>query len=119
MRRFGLVSAILVSTTLGLAMGAEKGDPAKGAPVYATYCATCHGNAGKGDGPGAAALNPKPRDLTDRAYMVKLNDQYLFDIVSKGGSALGKSPLMPAWGTALKAEDIRNVIAYIRSLSKP
>lgn len=118
MRRFGLVSAILVSTTLGLAIGAEKGVPAKGGPVYATYCAACHGNAGKGDGPGAAALNPKPRDLTDSAYMLKLNDQYLFDIVSKGGAAQGKSPLMPPWGTALKADDIRNVVAYIRSLPK-
>lgn len=119
MRRFGLVSVILVLTTLGLAMAAEKGDLAKGRAAYATYCATCHGDAGKGDGPGAAALNPKPRDLTDRAYMVKLNDQYLSDIVSKGGVALGKSPLMPPWGTALKPEDIRNVIAYVRSLSKP
>ncbi len=97
---------------------AEKGDPAKGKESYAKFCASCHGNAGKGDGPGAAALNPKPKDLTDKAYMAKLDDRYLADIIAKGGAAVGKSPLMPPWGAALKAEDIRDVVAFLRSLSK-
>lgn len=119
MRMMFVVGAI-VFTALWLAAGAwaDHGDAAKGKQTYAKFCASCHGNAGKGDGPGAAALNPKPKDLTDKAYVSKLEDKYLVDIISKGGAAVGKSPLMPPWGGALKTEDIHNVIAYIRSLGK-
>lgn len=66
----------------------------------------------------AAALNPKPRDLTDGAYMTKLSDQYLHDVISKGGPAMGKSPAMPPWNPTLKDADIQNVVAYLRSLTR-
>ena len=88
---------------------------ARGKDVYQRKCAVCHGTEGKGDGPVAAALNPKPRDFTDKAYMAQLDDQYLFKIISKGGAAVGKSPLMPP--AALQEQDIWNVIAYIKSLA--
>jgi mono/diheme cytochrome c family protein len=70
------------------------------------------------DGRAAAALNPKPRDLTDETYTTTLKDQYVFDLIQKGGAALGKSPLMPPLGSQLKDGDIRDVIAYVRSLTK-
>ena len=44
-------------------------DATKGKAVFAQYCGSCHGAAGKGDGAGAAALNPKPKDLTDGGYV--------------------------------------------------
>ncbi len=37
---------------------------AKGKELYATTCASCHGDAGKGDGVAGASMNPKPRDFT-------------------------------------------------------
>jgi hypothetical protein len=37
---------------------------ARGRAVYASTCATCHGPEGKGDGPGAKGLTPKPRNFT-------------------------------------------------------
>ncbi len=40
---------------------------ARGQAVYAQTCATCHGGQGKGDGPGGAGLNPKPRNFTEKA----------------------------------------------------
>jgi mono/diheme cytochrome c family protein len=36
----------------------------EGADLYKEYCAVCHGTAGKGDGPAAAALKNRPADLT-------------------------------------------------------
>ena len=91
---------------------------ADGKEIYTKSCATCHGPAGKGDGAAAAALNPKPQDLTNKANMSKLDDAYMSNIIAKGGSAVGKSPLMPPFNGQLKDQDVKNVIAYIRSLAK-
>ncbi len=119
MRLVSLFVAVAIALSMAtLALAQQKGDPAKGKVAYATYCASCHGVGGKGDGAAAAALNPKPRDLTDKAYMAKLKDDYLFEITKKGGAAVGKSAVMPPWGSALKDDDIWNVVAYIRSLVK-
>lgn len=85
--------------------------------VFATSCANCHGKAGRGDGAMSAALNPKPKDLTDKAYMKKLDDDYLMKIISKGGPAVGKSPLMPPFGGSLKEQEIKDVISYLKSLA--
>ncbi len=114
-----------VKTLMGLAavallpgLALAQGNPEKGKGLFAQYCAACHGPIGKGDGPAAAALNPKPTDLTNKAYMAGLKDQHLFDLVQKGGAAVGKSPLIPPFGSKLKDDDIRDVIAYLRSLTK-
>ena len=40
---------------------------ARGRALFAQTCATCHGPEGKGDGPGGAGLNPKPRNFTASA----------------------------------------------------
>jgi mono/diheme cytochrome c family protein len=86
--------------------------------MYTKQCGGCHGPTGKGDGPAAAALNPKPTDFTNKAYMAGLKDQYLFDLVKKGGAAVGKSPLIPPFGSKLNDQEIRDVIAYVRTLAK-
>ena len=91
-----------------------KGDPAKGKEKFELICASCHGPGGKGDGPAAAALDPKPRDLSDPAYVSTLTDDHIFKTVKEGGASVGKSPLMPAWGGTLTDDDIWNVIAYVR-----
>jgi mono/diheme cytochrome c family protein len=96
---------------------APTGDPiAAGKQTFMTLCTPCHGNEGKGDGPASVSLDPKPRNLTDPGYMAGLNDRYVFELVSRGGAAVGKSPMMPPQ-TALSAQDITNVIAFVRTLS--
>ncbi len=97
---------------------AQKADVAAGKAKYAQFCAACHGPEGKGDGPAAAALNPKPRDHTDPKYMKSLSDEEIYKIIKEGGAAVGKAPLMPPWGAALSEQDLRNVVAYIRTLAK-
>jgi cytochrome c553 len=110
----GIVGALMLLPGLALAQGSAD----KGKSLFSALCTSCHGQTGKGDGPAASALNPKPRDLTDKAYTAALKDQYLFDLIQKGGAAVGKSPLMPPLGSQLKEGDIRDVIAYLRSLAK-
>lgn len=103
----------LQESSKGVLAKAE-GDPAKGKEIFQTNCATCHGPEGKGDGPAAAALSPKPRNLSDAEYVSKLSNEHLFKVISEGGASVGKSPMMAAWGGILSENDILNVIAYIR-----
>jgi mono/diheme cytochrome c family protein len=97
--------------------GSLRGDAARGAQLYATYCATCHGTEGKGDGPAAGPLNPKPANHADHDYMGTLSDEHLYQVISKGGASVGKSPLMAPWGGVINDQGIRDLIAFIRKLS--
>ncbi len=108
--------AALCVGVLSTALMGYAADVNEGKKLYGQFCATCHGQSGKGDGPGAAALNPKPRDHTDKEYMSKLSDEDLLNVIKNGGASIGKSPLMPPWGASLKDDQIKDVIAYVRTL---
>jgi mono/diheme cytochrome c family protein len=95
---------------------ADSAAVAAGAKVYAANCALCHGPRGHGDGPGAVALNPKPRNFTDPKQYRTKTDEEMFAVIQKGGAAAKLSAAMPVWGTTLKKEQIWQVIAYIRTL---
>jgi mono/diheme cytochrome c family protein len=47
------------------------------------------------------------------------SDKSWFEIISKGGGAVGKSAFMPAWGNALNEKQINELIAYISSITVP
>ena len=119
MRTISVVAATAVILALaftGAALAA--GDAAKGKAAFQQYCAGCHGSAGKGDGPAGAAINPKPKDLSDKALNRSLKDDYLVKLIKEGGLAVGKSPLMPKMGGTLKDSDVADLVAFIRSLAK-
>ena len=99
-------------------MAQSKGDAKAGKLKYDANCVGCHGATGKGDGAAAAALNPKPGDMSDAKAMKALSDKYLFDIIKDGGASQKKSPIMPASGKKLNDQEISDIVAYIRSLSK-
>lgn len=92
---------------------------AEGKKLYAVNCSSCHGDTGKGDGVAGRALPAKPADHTNGAFMNALTDQWLFDIISKGGGAVGKSNFMPGWGGSLNEKQIRDILVYIRSIADP
>jgi cytochrome c1 len=94
-------------------------DVAGGEMNYKMFCATCHGEDGCGDGPGAAGLEPKPVKHCDGTYMNALSDEHLFKVIKDGGTAVGKSPLMTPWGGTLSDDAIRDVIAFLRSIADP
>jgi len=79
--------------------------------LYVTNCAPCHGERGKGDGPAAAALTPRPADHTSAALHNE-TDGSLFWKLSEG-----RSP-MPQYKKILTETQRWELICYIRSLSK-
>ena len=89
--------------------GGLRGDAAAGAAVYQQYCNLCHG-------PDAAPMEPKPADHKDCAYMGTLTDEHIYRAVCGGGTAVGKSAVMPAWRGIIPTEDIRGLIGHLRSL---
>jgi mono/diheme cytochrome c family protein len=113
-----LILLVLTAAVPSYSGAAGKGDPKVGKAKYDLLCASCHGTSGKGDGPAAASLNPKPRSLADANYMKSLTDDHLFKVIKEGGAAVGKSPLMPPWGGQLKDPEIWDAVAYIRELAK-
>ncbi len=95
------------------------GDAAKGQTAYVTLCATCHGATGDGSGPAGQALDPMPARHDDGEYMNPLTNEQLFTVISQGGTAAGKSPLMAPWGAALGGDDaVWDVVAFVRTLAK-
>jgi mono/diheme cytochrome c family protein len=85
-----------------------------GSEVYRIYCVICHGESGKGDGPAAASLKPKPRSLA--ANQAALSDAYLYWRISEGGSKKPFMSAMPAWKTILSEEEIWEIITFLRTL---
>ena len=84
---------------------------AVGERVVKERCVLCHGESGKGDGPGGATLNPKPRNWTDHKYMSTRTDEDLYNVIFNGKGA------MPTWGKTgiLTPSEIRSAILKVRT----
>lgn len=108
------VSVLFLCLGAGMSMAEQKGDAAKGKETFQTTCAACHGPEGKGDGVAAAALDPKPKNLTDAALLSSQKDDFIYKVISEGGASVGLSPMMAPWAGVLSEQDIWNVVAYIR-----
>ena len=86
------------------------------AQLYQNYCASCHGAQGAGDGPAGMALNPKPRNLTDVAWQESVDDERIYTVLEKGGTAIGISATMAPWGGVMNDKEITAMVEYIRTL---
>ncbi len=89
----------------------------RGQVLYKEYCSQCHGETGKGDGPAASGLEPKPAVHANIPFN-KLPMEYLYNVVNHGGPAVGKSPNMPYWNLTLGQQGVADVIAYLRATFK-
>src|SRR5215471_17834674 len=113
---FVLVGLILIVGSAQRVMGAGNVDA--GGKLYQARCSPCHGADGKAATPTAQALNPKPRDHTDGAYMNQLSNEHLAKVIKNGGPSVGKSPMMPPQ-TDLTDQQLEDLIAFVRTLAIP
>lgn len=84
-----------------------------GQEVYATNCASCHGDDAAGDGPAAASLDPAPANLQNTA--AETDPQYTYWVISEGGAAAGLSASMPAFEGVLSEDAIWQVVTYLET----
>jgi cytochrome c6 len=110
---------VVVCLTLAGSGWVQAQSAAEGQKLYTTYCSSCHGDKGRGDGAAGKALPIKPADHTDGKLMNSFSDEFLLNIIAKGGAAVGKSAFMPAWGGVLKESQIQDLITYMRSIASP
>ena len=104
---------------VSIALQAARLSAAEGtATLFKELCSVCHGADGKGDGPSAKGLEPKPADFTNCKVMGKDSDDVLSKIIKGGGQSVGRSTVMPAWGDSLSDQQIRELVKFIRSLCK-
>jgi mono/diheme cytochrome c family protein len=92
---------------------------AEGQQVFYQYCVWCHADSTPAGPSNRSNVTPTPSLMNDGAKLNGLSDEFMRNIITLGGSALGKSPMMPAWGKTLSQEEIEAVIAFTRAIAQP
>lgn len=127
----GLATAVVAFVVM--AAPAASGQVAAGGPsgpdLFHSYCATCHGTGGHGDGPLASSLRTRPPDLT---LLAKRNGG-VFNPDQVAQIIDGRNPVkghgggeMPVWGEIFAksidptpvAEKIRRVVGHLESMQQ-
>jgi DMSO reductase family type II enzyme heme b subunit len=114
-----VASLLLLRSTTVTAVGSPaQADAAAGKAIYEARCEGCHGADGKGDGPGASAMVPRPRDFTTGAFKVRTtesgeapSDADLVKVIADGMPGT----TMPAWRGILSDKQLQDVAAYIKT----
>ena len=123
-RKLAALCLIALTTALLAPVSAFADAEAGKALFIKTNCNSCHGMGGKGDGPVAAALDPKPRDFTTADFKFDTNgdgtpgtDADLTDVIKNGAAAYGGSAMMMPNPTLSEA-DIVTILSFVRSLKQ-
>ena len=83
----------------------------EGKNLFNTNCSICHGDKGEGNGPAAATLNPKPKNLTSKQVQEQSDGALYWKITT------GKPPMI-SWQSALSEKQRWSLVNYIRQLNK-
>jgi copper resistance protein D len=87
---------------------------ARGQELYGQSCAMCHGFQGRGDGPLARTMIPRPSDF--RVHMAEGHTEaQLFDWISNGVP----DTAMPSYGNELGEQDRWHLINYLQTFAPP
>jgi mono/diheme cytochrome c family protein len=104
LQAFGLATVFLT-----LASSAHADD--RGKMLYVTRCSPCHGANGGGDGPGAAAIEPKPRNFRDPEFWKTRTEAQIRETILKGKPGT----LMSPFEGALTDAEIDAVIRHLHT----
>ncbi len=91
----------------------------QGKRVFYLYCVWCHADASPAGPSNRSNLTPVPPLMNDGEKLNQESDEFMQNIITLGGSALGKSAMMPPYGKTLSPEEIKAVIAFTRAIAQP
>lgn len=108
----GLSFAALLSSLAAPALAQDAAAPAAAgrSEAWQTYCSVCHGDDGKAQT--EKGKEKKARDLTNKKWQAKVDDDRLFKSISNGHDK------MPAFKSKLSEDEIKALVAEVRSLAK-
>jgi len=114
------VAVLVAGAVVGLAQSGAGAPPTDVTALYDKSCANCHGTDGRGHGPAAGALNPKPRDFTQGVYKFRSTafgslptDDDLYRTIAHG--LPGTSML--GWKGILSDEQMHALVVYVKQFS--
>jgi mono/diheme cytochrome c family protein len=96
--------------------GELRGDPENGKALHYEHCVACHGLTGGADVV-VMHMDETPPDQSDPEYMRTLPDPYLYIAICRGGEGVGKSYVMSPWGDFFTDQEIKDMLAWIRTFS--
>jgi mono/diheme cytochrome c family protein len=92
---------------------------AQGKRVFYQQCVWCHADLTPSGPSNRYNVTPTPPLMNDGAVLNGESDDYLQNIITLGGSAMGKSAMMPPYGKMLTQDEIRAVVAFARAVAAP
>lgn len=92
---------------------------AEGKRIVYEKCVWCHADSTPAGPSNRSNLSPMPPVLNDGKVLNSVSDPSLLNIIALGGSAVGKSAMMPPWGKTLNQGDIRALVVFMRTIASP
>lgn len=87
----------------------------RGESIFLQRCTGCHGRKADGHGPNSIDITPRPRNLTNAAFVQSVSDRRLFESIEYGVDGTA----MPSWiDYGLSQNDVGDIVNFIRSLNK-
>jgi mono/diheme cytochrome c family protein len=94
-------------------------EAAQGKRIFYQQCVWCHADMTPAGPSNRSNVTPTPPLFNDGNALNRENDDFLENLIALGGSAVGKSAMMPAYGRTLSKQEIRSLIAYARAIAVP
>jgi len=94
-------------------------EQAQGKRIFYQQCVWCHADATPAGPSNRSNVTPSPPLWKDGSILNPETAGNIRKTIALGGSAVGKSAMMPPYGKMLSKDEIRSVIAYIRAIATP
>ena len=94
-------------------------EEAQGKRIFYQYCVWCHADATPAGPSNRSNLTPVPPLMNNGEKLNGESEEFMQKMITLGGSAQGKSAMMPPYGKTLSSGDIRAVIFFARAIAQP
>jgi len=94
-------------------------EQSQGKRIFYQQCVWCHADSTPAGPSNRSNVSPTPALFNDGNVLNGQSDDFLQNIITLGGSAMGKSAMMPPYGRMLTQGEIRSLIAFARAVAVP